>query len=493
MDTGHGTSCSGPGAQELDAALDRVMQETGAAVGLAYLLSPGERVLELAVVSGAPVRLTAPWARIPLDAHDLTAQAVRERRLVWVGGQEEVALSYPRTGLLLPYDVMMAAAPMTHGTTVWGALMLLWPARDPPGLSRRERDAMDSCGRRAGLLLQQTADRGHPLLPGERPRMLCPSLSHVPGRAEALAAADFTERLPLGCWALDLDGRITFTNTAAAALTGTAADDLLGARPWEVLPWLHDPLLGEHYRAAVIRCRPDSFTVLCPPDRWLSFRLYPHTRGIGVQITPVTDRQPSAEPARVMGVYPLMQLATTLTESLGVHDVAERVADLLMPSVGAQALALMTVREGRLHIIGHRGRTAELVNRCDALPLASRCPPAQVLAAGVPGFFATFAELGRSYPLAAPLKSSACRPARCSASIRPPTTRPPRSRCRLKPYSRSTPTDWWRSRAPTSVRPSPTSPTSSPPPGTRPWTLSPTPSSTTPRTPHDATTTSPCS
>lgn len=150
------------GAEELDAALERVVLDTGASVGLVYLLVPGERVLHLAVVSGAPVRLAAPWARVPLDSPELMAEAVRERRLVWLGSQEEVALRYPRTGLLLPYDFMVAAAPMVHGTIVWGALVLLWPARDPPKLDLQERDAMNVFSCRAGLFLQQAADRGSP-------------------------------------------------------------------------------------------------------------------------------------------------------------------------------------------------------------------------------------------------------------------------------------------------------------------------------------------
>ncbi|MDX2701308.1 SpoIIE family protein phosphatase [Streptomyces sp. PA03-6a] len=157
------------GAEELDAALERVVLDTGASVGLVYLLVPGERVLHLAVVSGAPVRLAAPWARVPLDSPELMAEAVRERRLVWLGSQEEVALRYPRTGLLLPYDFMVAAAPMVHGTIVWGALVLLWPARDPPKLDLQERDAMNVFSCRAGLFLQQAADRGSPLLPAPSP------------------------------------------------------------------------------------------------------------------------------------------------------------------------------------------------------------------------------------------------------------------------------------------------------------------------------------
>ncbi|WSM02888.1 SpoIIE family protein phosphatase [Streptomyces sp. NBC_01718] len=389
--------------------MERVVQDTGASVALVYLLLPSERVLHLAVVSGAPVRLAAPWAQVSLDSPEAMAQAVRERRLVWLGSQEEVALRNPRTGLLLPYDFMVAAAPMAHGTMVWGALVLVWPARDPRELGRPERDAMDAFCSRAGLFLQQAADRGLPLLPGAQPRALSRRSSRIPGRAEALAAVEFAEGLPMGCWALDPDGRITFVNAAAAKMVGAEAADLLGARPWEVLPWLSDPCFGDAYRAAIVTRRPISFTVLRPPDQWLSFRLYPHAYGISVQTAltttglapaeaPWEQSAPPSESGRVIGVYPLTQLATTLTEAAGVHEVVAQVTGQLMPAIGAQALALMAVDEGRLRIIGHRGYTADLINRLDAIPLASRSPAAHVVAAGVPSFFATFADLKRAYP-----------------------------------------------------------------------------------------------
>lgn len=107
-----------------------------------------------------------------------------------------------------------------------------------------------------------------------------------------------------------------------------------------------------------------------------------------------------SESDRVIGVYPLTQLATTLTEAAGVHEVVAQVTGQLMPAIGAQALALMAVDEGRLRIIGHRGYTADLINRLDAIPLASRSPAAHVVAAGAPSFFATFADLERVYPAA---------------------------------------------------------------------------------------------
>jgi hypothetical protein len=97
------------------------MREAGASVGLVYLLPPGERILRLAVLSGVSQHIAAPWARVPVAAPLPVTDAMRERRLVWLGSQEEVARRYPRLGLVLPYDFMLAAAPVSSGSTVWGA------------------------------------------------------------------------------------------------------------------------------------------------------------------------------------------------------------------------------------------------------------------------------------------------------------------------------------------------------------------------------------
>lgn len=71
-------------------------------------------------------------------------------------------------------------------------------------------------------------------------------------------------------------------------------------------------------------------------------------------------------------------------------------------------------------------------------------------------------------------------PPDCSSASNPtPTTRPPRSRCPPAPSWRCTPTAWSKDPASTSASPSPTSPANWPPRRPRPWTRSPTPSSTT--------------
>ncbi|MGP2438380.1 SpoIIE family protein phosphatase [Streptomyces sp. JW3] len=390
----------------MDEALTAVLQGSGAYGGLLYVLPPDGAALWLALVAGAPREITAPWRRVALTDPMPVADAVRERRLVWLGGQEEMARRYPRPALVLPYEFALAATPVVAGDEIQGGLVLLWSGDHAPRLSRAERAAVRAGSHRLGELLRQAADRGEPLLPADPPRIVPPPAGRVPSPAEAAAVAAFLDRLPGGSCALDIQGRITFITPAAAELLGGDPADLVGALPWEALPWMDVPQVEDRYRAALVSRRPQAFTALRPPDAWLSFELYPDPSGISVRITrgaPAPDVAASrpvttAGPSRATVLYHLMHLASTLTEAVGVQDVVAQTADQLLPALGAQAMVLMTAEEGRLRILGHRGYRPGVVDRFDAVALGADIPGARVLATGVPEFFASFAELREPYP-----------------------------------------------------------------------------------------------
>lgn len=383
-----------------------VMRESGAFGGLLYVLPPRGNALWLAMVAGAPHEIAASWRRVALTDPVPVADAVRERRLLWIGGQEEMARRYPRAALVLPYDFALSAAPVASSTTVHGGLVLLWPGSHSPQLSPDERDAIETGCRRLGSLLQQAADRGEPLLPSDRPRTLPPPAGRTVSPAEATAVAAFLDRLPGGACALDLNGRITFITPAAADLVGADPADLVGALPWEALPWMDVPQVEDRYRAALVSRQAQAFTVLRPPDVWLSFELYPDSSGISVRIrgsnppkdAPVSPSVPAAGPSRATVLYHLMHLAATLTEAAGVKDVVEQTADQLLPALGAQGMVMMTAEDGRLKILGHQGYSAALMESFDGIPLSLDIPAVTVLTTGTPSFFASFAELQRAYP-----------------------------------------------------------------------------------------------
>ncbi|MFI6208337.1 SpoIIE family protein phosphatase [Streptomyces sp. NPDC051041] len=390
----------------MDAAMASVIRESGAYGGLLYVLPPDGDALWLVMVAGALHEVTSPWRRIALTDPMPVADAVRERRLVWVADQEEMARRYPRPALVLPYDFALAAAPVASAAAVQGGLVLLWPGDHPPRLGPDERGAVRAGCRRLGDLLRQAADRGDPVLPAGPLRIPPPPAGRVPSPAEASAVSAFLDRLPGGSCALDMYGRITFITPAAADLVGGDPADLVGALPWEALPWMDAPQVEDRYRAALVSRRPQAFTVLRPPDVWLTFELYPDPSGISVRITrsgpsgdaPPPRPVPASAPSRAAVLYHLMHLAATLTEAVGVQDVVEQTADQLLPALGAQAMVLMTAEDGRLRILGHRGYRSEIADRFDSVSLHSDVPGIKVLTTGVPEFFATFEELRSAYP-----------------------------------------------------------------------------------------------
>ncbi|MBL1104473.1 SpoIIE family protein phosphatase [Streptomyces sp. 5-8] len=393
-----------PPEQALDRTLAAAVRRTRAAAGGLYVLDERRRVLCLVATGGLPAEYAEPWTRIALAAPDPVADAVREDRLVWVGGLEELARCYPRAAAAQPYRFCMAAAPVSGPGTCRGALLLLWPAGRSPRAGHRERARMMHAAHRISGLLRAAGEP--PVIP-EQPRLV--QVHGLDTRAPQ-AALGFAERLPGGSLALDTEGRITFVTSSAARLLNHDAASLLGRLPWQALPWLDDPAYADKYRTALLSREPVFFHALRPPGTWLDFYLFPGPDGISVRVveTALADRPPTLMPikppsaGRPIGVsrlYQLMHLAAALTEAAGVRDVVDLVAAQILPSFGAQGLVLSTAEAGRLKITGHRGYPPEVIESLDGLPLDTVITPAgQVLASGVPSFFADPAEMARSYP-----------------------------------------------------------------------------------------------
>ncbi|WP_308120668.1 SpoIIE family protein phosphatase [Streptomyces bambusae] len=397
------------GAGVLDRALADTVRRTGASAGGIYLLDEPTRTLGLAVLCGVPVEVAWPWRRIPLSSPAPISDAVREDRLVWVGSQDDMARAYPSTAATLPYRFALAAAPLPGRSRLWGALLLMWPASHPDRATRREQGHVTSA---AALIGRALDEHGPPPVVPDRPRIVTAPEPHPYTGRVPEAAADYAERLPEGALALDLEGRITFVTSAAAAMLGSEAGRLLGTRPWQSLPWLDAPLVEDHYRTAVISRDPVSFVALRPPDRRLRFQLYPDASGISVRIThapspggeapaPAPVREPTAA-AQVGRLYQLVHLAAAMSETVGVRDVVELVADQILPAFGADGLVLSAADAGRLRITGSHGYDPRTVERLDGLPLDTDLTPAgEVLTSGVPAFFASREEMARRYPEAA--------------------------------------------------------------------------------------------
>ncbi|MEV7611326.1 SpoIIE family protein phosphatase [Streptomyces sp. NPDC089799] len=361
---------------------------------------------------GLPLEAVRPWQRVSMASPVPPSEAVRKNRLIWVASQDEMVRAYPRAAAGLPYRFALAALPLNGRSRCWGSLILLWPAEHSGNATPRERSHLGAAARRIARALDEYA------VPGAVPDQpqLIPAAGPGPqdtARA-GQAAADYVERLPEGALALDLESRITYVNPAAEALLGRKADQVLGTRPWQSLPWLDTPEVEDHYRTAVLSRDPVAFTVERSRDTWLCIELFPDASGISARLTrapaPGGRRSPSARTPRPAAagpgngaqagrLYQLAHLAAALTETVAVRDVIDLVADQILPAFGADGLILSTADAGRLQITGHHGYDPGTVERLDGLPLDTDLTPAgEVLATGVPAFYSRPEEMARAYP-----------------------------------------------------------------------------------------------
>ncbi len=390
----------------LSLTLAALMDDVHAHSGAVYLLTPGEPVLEMAVMAGLPRAFAAPWERVGLSAPIPVSDAARERRLVWVAGEEDMARHYPRIAVVLPYPFALAALPVATDRATYGAIFVTWPGTRPTELSDRERDHLMAACDRLALRLERAAEEGHPVHP--EPDLLAPaSVATVAGTLGTVEAARMVARLPYGLCALDLHGRISFANAAAAKLLGLPVSGLLGTQLWASVPWLNDPVYEDRYRAALMSQQVTSFVALRPPSEWLSFRLYPSTNGLSLRISRAravaqegrAGFQHGDTGTRLVTISQVLSLAGALTEAVGVQDVVQLVADEIAPAVGSQALVILGSQGGRLHVLGHRGYPdPHVVERFDGRPLTEQTPGAHALSSGVPAFFDSRQQLERLYP-----------------------------------------------------------------------------------------------
>jgi PAS domain-containing protein len=388
---------------DLAGLLRRLAEDTSASSVLVFLLPPGERVLRLSMLYGTSWTVISPWARIHVEEAVPAAEATRERRLVWVGDPETMALHYPRLALMVP-EHTVASAPMIAEETVRGTVCVLWPPSHPADLSPRETTAIEAFCQESGLLLEGAVRSRRPLVPAERPLTVDPDRARAPVPADALAAHDFAARLP-GALSLDLDGRITFAGGPAAELLGVPTTELTAGRPWERVPWLAGSAFEERFRAAVIGQRPVRFTAERTSGTRVCFELFPGASGVSVHMNPLPHPPPAAEARPVSPVedtearpyHQLMHLAAALTETVRVKDVAQTLANQLLPAFGAAGLILMAASEGRLQVVGQRGYTTAFLSIFDGHSLGSDNPPAKALTGHTPLFFSSFAEFKRTY------------------------------------------------------------------------------------------------
>lgn len=415
-----GVSATSPrrDARYLHDLLILAMSETGAHLGSLYLLDEDKRVLLMDAWQGIPTAIAKAWSRVRVTEPTPVAVALRERRLVWMADQEELARTFPGAALALPYRFALAAAPIRAGDADWGAVLLAWPSEQAE-LAEERRHTIERTCEQMGTALHEAHLSGVPVKPGGRPRMLSPYRRRFIDPDAGLAALDCLNGLPEGYLALDLDGRITFLTAPATELLGESPSQLIGERPWEALPWLNTPEYEDRYRAAVISQQTTSFTARRPSGQWLAFQLYPAPQGISVRVTPSTmARDPDhliPDPVLASGrrmeasaLYGMLRLATTLTQAATVQEVVDLVADHTLPVLNAQVLAIVSAESGRLVLLGSQGANQERIDRFNEWSTTASAPEGAPADAREPAFYASRRELRTVYPLAVDDPLSAC-------------------------------------------------------------------------------------
>lgn len=252
----------------------------------------------------------------------------------------------------------------------------------------------------------------------EGPRAASRLVGAVLDSGSGMAAVAAIERLADGFFALSPDGRVTYANHSLEGLLHVSQEELLGRRPWDVLPWLADPVYEDRYRAAAVSQQPVSFLVRRPPEAWLVFSLHPGEQGMtgwaapvrqplpaDVEAgTPVTEECPpvtlTSAPAapRLGAFYRVLRLGSALSGAVTAREVCDAVAEQLLPAFGGRRLAVSVVEEQRLHLLAQRGYPEEVLACYEGTPLHARLPVTDALASGSPLFVESRQELMEAYP-----------------------------------------------------------------------------------------------
>ncbi|MEQ4722851.1 SpoIIE family protein phosphatase [Nonomuraea sp. B19D2] len=402
-----GNSASLSGSSRLDELLVEAVVGTGAHIGATYLKDENGEVLRMDAQLGLPKPIAKAWARVRMNDPVPIAMTVREGRLLWLAGREDLARMFPAAALSVPYHFAVAASPLRSDDTVWGGFLLLWPGGRVSRLSQAQLDVIGDVATRMARLLDEAAGQGRPITPGPRPRAL-DLIPQADPRADPRAdmvALDCLNRLPEGYCSLDTEGRVTLLTAPAADLLRSSASELLGRCLWEALPWLDDPAYVDRYRAAVVGRQATHFTARNPAEQQLSFRFFPGLTGITMRIAPSAGTHVPGRLAggaerssRTIALHEMLHLATTLSRAMTAQEVVDLVAHHVMPLYNVQALCILTSKGGRLRVDASRGYSKRAIEEFDGRPLIPPNPANHSFDACQPAFFATWDELRRAYP-----------------------------------------------------------------------------------------------
>lgn len=107
-------------------------------------------------------------------------------------------------------------------------------------------------------------------------------------------------------------------------------------------------------------------------------------------------------------MYAVHQLYPALGHAMTMDEVAQAAQERIMRPLGAQALLLTVVADGRLWVVGHAGATSRAVRQIHGSSAEGGSPPADVLrGARDPRFYASLDDLHAEYPEPTPFDAQA--------------------------------------------------------------------------------------
>ncbi|MFE4966151.1 SpoIIE family protein phosphatase [Streptomyces sp. NPDC056660] len=207
-----------------------------------------------------------------------------------------------------------------------------------------------------------------------------------------------------GFFAVDADWHITYVNVQAERFFG-AAGNLLGRELWEAVPAVSALGLEKRSRQAVADGTPVGFDIRSPATQaWYHMRLVPVPGGLTVYFTDVTEQRAHeaerarAERAAVERAARMEELTRALAQALTVHDLAQAIADRVLPPFGATGLIIQAVEGERLRAVGAVGYPQEYIELLTRHRVAEVSPVIEVLRTLTPKFIGSLGEFTELYP-----------------------------------------------------------------------------------------------
>ncbi len=106
------------------------------------------------------------------------------------------------------------------------------------------------------------------------------------------ALVDILESITDPFLVLDSELRVTFINRAAARFMGLKPEEILGKRPWELVPEVRDSSFVKAYERVLVEQKPSVVEdYFAPLQRWFEASVFPLQGGISVYTRDVTEKK----------------------------------------------------------------------------------------------------------------------------------------------------------------------------------------------------------